>query len=88
MQRVVIVGAGLGGLRAAESLRSAGYTDSIAIVGDEVYLPYSRPPLSKEALAGGIVRKQVALKFRIDGEEPYGPSANGDEGHMPEAEDP
>ena len=34
MRSVVIVGAGLGGLRAAESLRSAGYTDSIVIVGD------------------------------------------------------
>ena len=54
MQRVVIVGAGLGGLRAAESLRSADYSDAITIVGDEVYLPYNRPPLSKEALAGGI----------------------------------
>ena len=36
MRRVVIVGGGLGGLRAAESLRSAGYSDAIAIVGDEV----------------------------------------------------
>ena len=62
MRSVVIVGAGLGGLRAAESLRSAGYTDSIVIVGDEVYLPYNRPPLSKEALAGGI--DVEGLEFR------------------------
>jgi NADPH-dependent 2,4-dienoyl-CoA reductase/sulfur reductase-like enzyme len=62
MQRVVIVGAGLGGLRAAESLRSAGYSDAITIVGDEAYLPYNRPPLSKEALAGGI--DVESLEFR------------------------
>ena len=62
MRRVVIVGGGLGGLRAAESLRSAGYSDAITIVGDEVYLPYNRPPLSKEALAGGIDFE--GLKFR------------------------
>lgn len=52
--QVVIVGAGLGGLRAAESLRGAGYDGHILIVGDEPHLPYNRPPLSKEALAGGV----------------------------------
>ena len=54
MTGVVIVGAGLGGLRAAESLRAAGYSDLITIIGDEPHLPYNRPPLSKEALAGGV----------------------------------
>lgn len=52
--QVVVVGAGLGGLRAAESLRGNGYDGRIVIVGDEPHLPYNRPPLSKEALAGGI----------------------------------
>ena len=51
---VVIVGAGLGGLRAAESLRGAGFTGEVIVVGDEPHFPYNRPPLSKEALAGGI----------------------------------
>ena len=51
---VVIVGAGLGGLRAAESLRGAGYEDHIIVIGDEPHPPYNRPPLSKEALAGGV----------------------------------
>ena len=54
MTQVVIVGAGLGGLRVAESLRAAGYTEQIVVVGDEDHLPYNRPPLSKEALAGGV----------------------------------
>ncbi len=59
---VVVVGAGLGGLRSAESLRAAGYTGAITVVGDEPYLPYNRPPLSKEALAGGI--DLAGLEFR------------------------
>lgn len=54
MSGVVVVGAGLGGLRVAESLRSAGFDGRITVVGDEDYLPYNRPPLSKEALAGGV----------------------------------
>lgn len=54
MTDVVIVGAGLGGLRTAEALREAGYGDAITIVGDEEHLPYNRPPLSKKALAGEV----------------------------------
>jgi len=59
---VVIVGAGLGGLRAAESLRGAGFTGEVIVVGDEPHYPYNRPPLSKEALAGGIGVE--SLEFR------------------------
>lgn len=62
MTGVVIVGAGLGGLRAAESLRGAGYTGPITLVGDEPHLPYNRPPLSKEALKAGI--DIATLEFR------------------------
>ena len=51
-QRVIIVGAGLGGLRAADSLRRQGF--DVTVFGDEQYLPYNRPPLSKEALKGGV----------------------------------
>lgn len=54
MSGVVVVGAGLGGLRAAESLRTSGYEGDITLVGDEPHLPYNRPPLSKEALLGGV----------------------------------
>lgn len=54
MSGVVIAGAGLGALRTAESLRAAGYEGAITVVGDEPHLPYTRPPLSKEALLGGI----------------------------------
>ncbi|NGO68161.1 oxidoreductase [Streptomyces sp. SB3404] len=49
---MVVAGAALGGLRAAEQLRATGWTGRITIVGDEPHMPYNRPPLSKEALVG------------------------------------
>jgi NADPH-dependent 2,4-dienoyl-CoA reductase/sulfur reductase-like enzyme len=48
---VVIAGAGLGGLRAAEQLRAAGHAGPVTVIGAEPHLPYNRPPLSKELLA-------------------------------------
>jgi 3-phenylpropionate/trans-cinnamate dioxygenase ferredoxin reductase component len=59
-QRVVVVGAGLGGLRAAEQLRAAKFRGEVIIVGDEEHLPYNRPPLSKEGLAGDLSHETVA----------------------------
>ena len=49
---VLIVGAGHGGAQAAMALRQQHFEGSIAIVGDEPELPYDRPPLSKDYLAG------------------------------------
>ncbi|MFJ9895998.1 NAD(P)/FAD-dependent oxidoreductase [Streptomyces sp. NPDC091280] len=49
---VLVVGASMGGLRAAEQLRAAGWTGSVTVIGDEPHMPYNRPPLSKEVLAG------------------------------------
>ncbi|MFT4305381.1 MAG: FAD-dependent oxidoreductase [Microbacterium sp.] len=49
---VVIVGASLAGLRAAETVRSAGFTGRLTVIGDEPYRPYDRPPLSKQVLTG------------------------------------
>lgn len=51
-EHVVIVGAGLGGLRTAQQLRSAGYQGRISLVGAEHHAPYDRPPLSKQLLTG------------------------------------
>ncbi|MCG5236590.1 FAD-dependent oxidoreductase [Xanthobacter oligotrophicus] len=48
--RIVIVGAGQAGARAAEALRTAGHKGAITLVGDEPHLPYERPQLSKEVL--------------------------------------
>jgi 3-phenylpropionate/trans-cinnamate dioxygenase ferredoxin reductase component len=43
----VIVGASLAGAKAAETLRSEGFTGRVVLVGEELELPYERPPLSK-----------------------------------------
>ena len=51
-QRVIIIGAGQSGARTAAALRKQGSTDEILLIGDEVDLPYERPPLSKDILAG------------------------------------
>jgi 3-phenylpropionate/trans-cinnamate dioxygenase ferredoxin reductase subunit len=48
----VIVGASLAGLRAAQAARAAGFDGDLVMVGEEPHLPYTRPPLSKEVLAG------------------------------------
>ncbi|KUN88767.1 NAD(P)/FAD-dependent oxidoreductase [Streptomyces griseoruber] len=50
--RIVVAGGSMGGLRAAEQLRAAGWTGAVTVVGDEPHMPYNRPPLSKEVLAG------------------------------------
>jgi len=57
---VAIVGAGLGGLRAAEQLRAAGHADPITVVGAEPHMPYNRPPLSKELLAHELADAEAA----------------------------
>jgi 3-phenylpropionate/trans-cinnamate dioxygenase ferredoxin reductase subunit len=48
----VIVGGGLGGAKAAEALRDKGFDGRIVLCAEEEQLPYERPPLSKEFLAG------------------------------------
>ncbi|MFC3435386.1 NAD(P)/FAD-dependent oxidoreductase [Nocardia seriolae] len=52
VEHVLIVGAGLAGLRTAEELRRAGYAGEITLLGDENRAPYDRPPLSKQYMRG------------------------------------
>jgi len=54
VERVVVVGGGLAGLRVIESLRSRRYAGEVTLVGAERHAPYDRPPLSKHLLAGGV----------------------------------
>lgn len=49
---VVVVGAGLGGIRVVEGLRSNDYAGPITLIGAEAHPPYDRPPLSKSVLLG------------------------------------
>jgi 3-phenylpropionate/trans-cinnamate dioxygenase ferredoxin reductase component len=50
---VVIIGTGQGGFQLAASLRQEGYQPPITMIGDEIGLPYQRPPLSKAYLKDG-----------------------------------
>jgi NADPH-dependent 2,4-dienoyl-CoA reductase/sulfur reductase-like enzyme len=59
--RIVIVGASLAGLTAAEMLRAVGFTGSLTLIGDEPYLPYDRPPLSKAVLTGHVTAEHTQL---------------------------
>ena len=59
--RVVIVGASLAGLRAAEALREEGFSGHLTIIGDEPYEPYDRPPLSKTVLTGWLPVEHTSL---------------------------
>ena len=49
---VVVIGASLAGLRAAEEVRHEGHTGPGIVVGEETHAPYDRPPLSKQLLSG------------------------------------
>ncbi|WUW24226.1 FAD-dependent oxidoreductase [Streptomyces sp. NBC_01463] len=55
----VIVGGGLAGAKAAETLRSEGFSGRVILIGDERDHPYERPPLSKGYLAGKEDRDSV-----------------------------
>ena len=61
LERIIIVGASLAGLRAAETLRAEGFAGTITVVGDESRAPYDRPPLSKQVLRGEWDADKVAL---------------------------
>jgi NADPH-dependent 2,4-dienoyl-CoA reductase/sulfur reductase-like enzyme len=59
--RIVIVGASLAGLSAAEALRREGFAGELTLVGDEPYEPYDRPPFSKQVLFGLASPERTAL---------------------------
>jgi 3-phenylpropionate/trans-cinnamate dioxygenase ferredoxin reductase subunit len=59
---IVIVGGGQAGAQAAIVLRQAGYGGLVTIIGDETYVPYERPPLSKAFLAGEIPIERMYMR--------------------------
>lgn len=69
--KIVIVGAGLAGIRTAEHCRRAGFDGELVLIGDEPHLPYDRPPLSKKVLRGDapdstLETEQFFVDNRID----------------------
>ena len=62
LRTVAIVGAGLAGARAAETLRSEGFEGRIVLIGEEDVAPYERPALSKEFLAGARDEQSLLLR--------------------------
>ena len=61
---VVIIGAGHAGGMTAISLRQQDYHGLITLIGEEAYLPYQRPPLSKGFLAGEMGKERLYLKTK------------------------
>jgi 3-phenylpropionate/trans-cinnamate dioxygenase ferredoxin reductase subunit len=62
MRTVIVLGASLAGLHAAEALRNQGFDGRLVLVGDEAHRPYDRPPLSKDFLVGAAGREDIRLR--------------------------
>lgn len=60
--KVIILGAGQTGAQLAQSLRANRHEGKILLIGDEGYLPYQRPPLSKKYLLGEMAREGLELR--------------------------
>jgi len=63
-ERIVIVGAGHASAQLCESLRKGGHDGPITLVGEERWLPYQRPPLSKAYLMGDFERERLFVRPR------------------------
>lgn len=61
-QNILIVGAGQAAIQALDTLRKRGYAGRLTLVGDEPWLPYQRPPLSKKYLAGSLERERLLIR--------------------------
>ena len=62
LENIVIVGAGQAAVQAIDTLRRKGFGGKITLVGDEPWLPYQRPPLSKQYLAGALEPQRLLLR--------------------------
>jgi NADPH-dependent 2,4-dienoyl-CoA reductase/sulfur reductase-like enzyme len=63
-RQVTVIGASLAGLSTVESLRRLGYSGRVVLVGEEAWLPYDRPPLSKAMLVADVVNEPAYLRTR------------------------
>lgn len=62
LSTVVIVGSGIAGASAAQTLRSEGFSGRVVLIGDEPAPPYRRPTVSKDFLSGATAPEKTALK--------------------------
>ena len=60
--QIVIIGAGQAGMQAALSLRDGGFEGNLILIGEEQYLPYQRPPLSKAYMQGLMEEEKLYLR--------------------------
>ena len=65
VERLIIVGGGLAGLRTAEALRARGHGGGLTLVAAEPYAPYDRPPLSKAFLRGESDDTTIAADWDV-----------------------
>lgn len=73
MPTAVVVGSSIGGVRAAQALRSEGFDGRVVLIGEEARAPYDKPPLSKQFLAGewdtarvGLLTQDAADRVQIE----------------------
>jgi 3-phenylpropionate/trans-cinnamate dioxygenase ferredoxin reductase component len=60
--QIVIVGAGQAAVQAVDTLRRRGFTGKLTLIGEEAWLPYQRPPLSKKFLSGALERERLLIR--------------------------
>ena len=61
---ILILGGGQAGAQAVDSLRREGFAGRLVLVGDEPHLPYQRPPLSKQYLAGEMAEDRLPFRHQ------------------------
>ena len=62
MATTIVIGAGQAGAEVVSKLRAEGYEGRVVLIGQENYLPYQRPPLSKKYMAGEMALERLFLK--------------------------
>jgi 3-phenylpropionate/trans-cinnamate dioxygenase ferredoxin reductase component len=61
---IVILGGGQAGAQAIDTLRREGFAGRLVLIGDEAHLPYQRPPLSKQFLAGEMAAERLPFRHQ------------------------
>jgi 3-phenylpropionate/trans-cinnamate dioxygenase ferredoxin reductase component len=62
LDHIVLVGAGQAAIQAIDTLRRKGFAGELTLVGEEPWLPYQRPPLSKKFLSGAMERDRLLIR--------------------------